>query len=43
MLVEVIFTHGVSRRVFRKAISGCQIAGIALVALGVGTIVATSG
>jgi len=43
MLIEVVFTYAVSLRVFREAISRRELAGIALVILGVGTIVATSG
>ena len=42
-LIEVVFTYAVSLRVFREAISRRELAGIALVILGVGTIVATSG
>jgi drug/metabolite transporter (DMT)-like permease len=42
-LIEVVFTYAVSLRVFREAISWRELAGIALVILGVGTIVATSG
>lgn len=43
ILIEVVFTYAVSLRVFREAISRRELAGIALVVLGVGTIVATSG
>lgn len=43
ILIEVLFTYVVSMRVFREAISRRELAGIALVVLGVGTIVATSG
>jgi drug/metabolite transporter (DMT)-like permease len=43
MLIEVVFTYAVSLRVFREAVSRRELAGIALVVLGVGTIVATSG
>ena len=43
ILIEVVFTYAVSLRVFREAISRRELAGIALVILGVGTIVATSG
>jgi drug/metabolite transporter (DMT)-like permease len=43
ILIEVVFTYAVSLRVFRETISRRELAGIALVILGVGTIVATSG
>ncbi|MBS0548619.1 MAG: DMT family transporter [Proteobacteria bacterium] len=43
ILIEVVFTYIVSMRVFREAISRRELAGIALVVLGVGAIVATSG
>jgi len=43
MLIEVVFTYAVSLRVFREAITRRELAGIALIILGVGTIVATSG
>ena len=43
MLIEVVFTYAVSLRVFREAISRRELAGIALVVLGVAAIVATSG
>jgi drug/metabolite transporter (DMT)-like permease len=42
ILIEVLFTYIVSMRVFREAISRREIAGIVLVVLGVGAIVATS-
>lgn len=43
ILIEVVFTYIVSMRVFREAISRREFAGIVLVVLGVGAIVATSG
>ena len=43
ILIEVLFTYIVSMRVFREAISRRELAGIALVVLGVGAIVVTSG
>lgn len=43
ILIEVVFTYVVSMRVFREAISLRELVGIALVILGVGAIVATSG
>lgn len=43
MLIEVLFTYLVSRRIFREAISSRELVGMALVAIGAGTIVATSG
>jgi drug/metabolite transporter (DMT)-like permease len=42
ILIEVLFTYAVSLRVFREAVSRRELAGIALVVLGAGTIVATS-
>jgi drug/metabolite transporter (DMT)-like permease len=42
ILVEVLFTYFVSLRIFREAISRRELAGIALVVLGVGIVVATS-
>ena len=42
ILVEVLFTYFVSLRIFREAISRRELAGIALVVLGVGIIFATS-
>ena len=42
ILIGVLFTYIVSMRVFREAISRREIAGIVLVVLGVGAIVATS-
>jgi drug/metabolite transporter (DMT)-like permease len=42
ILVEVLFTYIVSMRVFREAVSRRELAGIVLVVLGVGAIVATS-
>jgi drug/metabolite transporter (DMT)-like permease len=42
ILIEVLFTYAVSLKVFREAISRRELAGIALVVLGAGTIVATS-
>ena len=42
ILVEVLFTYVVSHRVFRERISRRELAGIALVVIGVATIVATS-
>ncbi len=43
ILIEVLFTYLVSLRVFREAVSRRELAGIALVVLGAGTIVATTG
>lgn len=43
ILIEVLFTYFVSLRVFREAISRREIAGIGLLILGVGMIVATRG
>ncbi len=42
ILIEVLFTYFVSLRIFRETISRRELAGIALVVLGVGIIVATS-
>jgi drug/metabolite transporter (DMT)-like permease len=42
ILIEVLFTYAVSLRVFREAVSRRELAGIALVVIGAGTIVATS-
>jgi drug/metabolite transporter (DMT)-like permease len=42
ILIEVLFTYFVSLRVFRETISRRELAGIALVVMGVGIIVATS-
>jgi drug/metabolite transporter (DMT)-like permease len=42
ILIEVLFTYAVSLRVFREAVSRREVAGIALVVIGAGTIVATS-
>jgi len=42
ILVEVLFTYVVSHRVFRERMSRRELAGIALVVIGVATIVATS-
>ena len=42
ILIEVLFTYVVSLRIFREAISRRELAGIALVVLGVGIVVATS-
>jgi uncharacterized membrane protein len=42
ILIEVLFTYIVSMRIFREAMSRREIAGIVLVVLGVGAIVATS-
>ncbi|MBX9947513.1 MAG: DMT family transporter [Reyranella sp.] len=41
ILVEVLFTYLVSLRIFREAISRRELAGIVLVVLGVGIVVAT--
>ncbi|WP_428661267.1 EamA family transporter [Reyranella sp.] len=43
ILIEVLFTYAVSLRIFREAISRRELAGIVLMVLGVGTILATSG
>jgi len=43
ILIEVLFTYAVSLRVFREAVSRRELAGIGLVVIGAGTIVATSG
>ena len=43
ILIEVLFTYAVSLRVFREAVGRRELAGIALVVIGAGTIVATSG
>ncbi|HEY2872810.1 MAG TPA: DMT family transporter [Reyranella sp.] len=42
ILIEVLFTYAVSLRVFREAVSRRELAGIALVVIGAGTIVATA-
>ncbi|MDI1286093.1 MAG: DMT family transporter [Reyranella sp.] len=42
ILIEVLFTYFVSLRIFRETISRRELAGMALVVLGVGIIVATS-
>lgn len=42
ILIEVLFTYFVSLRIFRETISRRELAGMALVVLGVGLIVATS-
>jgi drug/metabolite transporter (DMT)-like permease len=42
ILIEVLFTYAVSMRVFREAVSRRELAGIALVVIGAGTIVATA-
>jgi drug/metabolite transporter (DMT)-like permease len=42
ILIEVLFTYFVSLRIFRETISRRELAGIVLVVLGVGLIVATS-
>jgi drug/metabolite transporter (DMT)-like permease len=42
ILIEVLFTYAVSLRVFREAVSRREVAGIALVVIGAGTIVATA-
>lgn len=43
ILIEVLFTYFVSLRIFREAISRRELAGIMLLVLGVGIVVATAG
>ena len=42
ILIEVVFSYAVSRRVFREQTSRRELAGMVLVVLGVAIIVATS-